>query len=908
MLLLLATSLYAQPVAETTWESGHPDRRVRIPVAFDAARPWAEGVVAPIGVDDGRLWNLQLGPVHAVYLVASAKGAPPQIWVDEDLDRDLSNDYGRRLDKRPFTTSVRTVLPGERRPRAIDIRFTWEEPDRWFWLPLVHRRGTVELAGRLRPVALVDADGDFRYAPQTGDRVLLDVNGDGEFDLRANSYEALPVGVPCRLGCLPVIGRSGETVRFEKAVVPAPGPVPWTPAEEEERVFWGDGEMSLAKAKAQYRKLRREKRNEKYPDIWVKRPIATIGRFRNKSAARFLWKIVENDPRARVRALAVEALGEPEYIEYEKRIAELARGEVDDRKLDDSGEYWARKIPEAAFGALHSMRAPSRLQVYLDALDGKGARSMRLSHDGLYRYLALTRKPEARAALAGLMERALRNPRGRMDVNALYESLRHFDEPPDPRWSRAVAERTPGRETQALALGDLWWASPDDARAVALARDPKDEAFRAAIARVLAMAGDGEALRALLAMDPPAPASVLRRHLAATRDDGGIDALIEGLDGPAGGAALEALGMVRRPKVADALLARLAKEATPELIRAVARQGDPRAADALVRAARAGGENVRVAALQALARMPRHPDGVGAFLASVVGEGSFLERVLAMLALRANAAVPAVVANVGHERWRVRLAAIRTLARLRPAAGVEPLIARMADEDERWRLRLAAVDALQAITNRRTGLAPAAWRRWWEREGEGFAVPAPRTAEPAATGETKSVARFYGIPIDSDRVVFLIDVSGSMAQPARGELSRLEVAYEELLGASAALPGKPRVNVVLFNNEVRAWSGGLEPVDRRKIGRFLRKTEAAGGTFLYDGLEAAFANAGADTIIVLTDGAVTGGKIEGDDAIVDAARALDRSGLVRLHGVAIGLDSPLLRRLAEQTGGRYVER
>ena len=96
--------------------------------------------------------------------------------------------------------------------------------------------------------------------------------------------------------------------------------------------------------------------------------------------------------------------------------------------------------------------------------------------------------------------------------------------------------------------------------------------------------------------------------------------------------------------------------------------------------------------------------------------------------------------------------------------------------------------------------------------------------------------------------------------------------------------------------------------DPKGLVRFLKKSKSGGGTYLFDGIEAAFSDREADTIVVLTDGEVTGGKITGESAIVDAVRALNRGGLVRLHAVAIGVESTLLRRLAEDSDGRYAER
>ena len=47
---------------------------------------------------------------------------------------------------------------------------------------------------------------------------------------------------------------------------------------------------------------------------------------------------------------------------------------------------------------------------------------------------------------------------------------------------------------------------------------------------------------------------------------------------------------------------------------------------------------------------------------------------------------------------------------------IEPLIERL--EKESGRVRTALVDALESISGEEFGASPAAWKGWWEREGE----------------------------------------------------------------------------------------------------------------------------------------------------------------------------------------------
>jgi len=906
LLILFAAPAWAQTTAQLEWTGGHPDRGMNIAFgAFADQKP--PKLIAPIGLKQGRYRSLALGPHHSVFLAATASGAPPQIWVDGQRDADLSNDYGRRLDKRPYTLSLRTVLPGDRAPSDIDVRFGWKAPDRWFWLPLVHRAGTVVLANRLRPIALIDGNGDFLFTDESADRVLLDTNGDGEFDLRPGSAEVLKLNAICALGYKLTVKRDGSGVRFDKAPAPSPRPTPWTPATEDERHYWGGApDKSFSKHWAEYRRLRKSKRNEKYPDQWVQRPLAKIGQFRTKAAGKFLWDVATKDKLARVRMLAVEALGEPAYLSYAPQVTELARGKIDTNKMDGDSRGWSYKIEEAAILALHHMRAPDRLAVYLDLLKG----SFRSSGvDTLYRCLALTRKPEARAALAKAFDEHLKAKRpSYLKLEGLYEAMRYFDEAPDSKWSLRMTDPRSDEKLAALALRDLWWSSPDEARSAAirvLKRAPKEPLLRAEIARVLAIAGDQQAVHDALIPWLNTANATLEKHLPAVRDPGGIDSLIFVLDAAQRDVALHALGSIRSKQVADALIERLHKAPSPALLRALGNQRDPRAAGALMAAARSGAEELRIAALEALARLPALPDEASPFLAGILSDGTILERIFAMFASRAESIVPAILPNLKHADWRVRLTAVRTLARLRTKGSIPSLIDVVGNSDERWRVRSEATHALATITQQRKGVVPEAWRRWWDKHGSTFRVP---PIKHDASDERRSVASFFGIPIDSDRVVFVIDVSGSMEAAARKGKTRRQLATAQLLAAAQSLPGKPRINVVLFSNKTTSWKKQLTKLDPKGLARFLKKRKSGGGTFLYDGIEAAFADREADTIVVLTDGEVTGGKITDENAIVDAVRALNRGGLVRLHAVAIGIESKLLRRLAEDSDGRYAER
>ncbi len=63
-----------------------------------------------------------------------------------------------------------------------------------------------------------------------------------------------------------------------------------------------------------------------------------------------------------------------------------------------------------------------------------------------------------------------------------------------------------------------------------------------------------------------------------------------------------------------------------------------------------------------------------------------------------------------------------------------------------------------------------------------------------------------------------------------------------------------------------------------------------------------------DTIFLLSDGAPGTGKYVATDDILRAVRRENQTRRIAIHCVSVGMDSQLLRKLAEQNGGRYVRR
>jgi HEAT repeat protein len=305
-----------------------------------------------------------------------------------------------------------------------------------------------------------------------------------------------------------------------------------------------------------------------------------------------------------------------------------------------------------------------------------------------------------------------------------------------------------------------------------------------------------------------------------------------------------------------------------------------------------------------------------------------------------RATTSAIQALGRSDDWRTDLALVELLGEVRTARAIPPLIDVLdrcrRDRDRRaLPLRDRATDVLCSLTGTRLAAADdvAGWRRFWEQHGTGFQV-APRVERRADGGATS--AGFFGIAVRGSHIAFLIDVSGSMkaplaplpqgsgtsARPDDGEpASRLAWAKHELESAVRNLPGDARFVVIPFSGRAARWNDRFVPPTpqvRAALHAMLGGLAAEGGTNLWGALDAALnlndarfgeiVEDGPDEIFVLSDGQPSAGEVQAPRAILAAIGEANRYRRVRIHSVALGGESPLLRELAESHGGTYVAR
>ncbi len=897
--------------AACAWESGPltTPRAMFLPLSETLPKD----LDPPPGLAAPRYARIRWGEGRGLAIALDVGAGRQQLWIDRDLDGAFgqpgieSVSWGGSSESLVREVEVSVVYEDEE--ARIPVRFlraaAWDA-DRVRIIPLVHRLGLVELEGRLRKIALVDANADLRFGESKYDAAFLDLDGDGELDLAAEGGERIVPGEPFRLGehgwLLEIPRVSGAVVRFVPSAktpperprawpsvgVPAAGYRPPPPTE------------SLARI------VRRLEAQEDLPYAQRYATVAQLGAVGTKEAFERLYALVRHDGDAAVRAAAARAMGNAAYLDV-----------GGDRVVELTGD----PTPGVAMGAvdaLHRMDHPDRERVYLRLLQKApaavaGRAATNLAYLGTPSALAAVRKAWKEGS----------TPQVRY---AVYQGLRVGKDGP-PRDVVREGAADPYALLAAMALGDLFRFEPAEAveRAKDLAtRRPVNIQLGREVIRVLSANGDGESVRLLLALVEDLPAmleSDLAEGLSPLRGSEAIDALVDGLkdDDPAvRRLAAQTLAGVVRPKVAEALIARARRERDKSvlaaLLEALGDQGDEDAISLLLKKARTRDDEVRRAAIRALGRVGLHVEKVRTTLLKFLTSREWEDRVLAVDAVAASGdagLVEKLFGRLADDAWQVRLAAAQAAARLRAGAAIGPLIDRLQAEGLP-RVKDAVAGALFRITGMHLYDDPAIWRDWWSKQGPDYRPPddVPMGAPPTPGGTT---AGFYGIPLRSDRVVFVIDQSGSMSAldtKLEGK-TRLETALGEVRAAVDHMGDRDRANVILFHTTVHPWHDRLQRLTKKNRGElasYLDDKQPMGGTNLYDALELALLEEDVDTIFLLSDGAPGVGRYVAKDDILRAVRRLNQTRRICIHAIAVGMSAPLMKELAEENGGEYIRR
>ena len=402
-------------------------------------------------------------------------------------------------------------------------------------------------------------------------------------------------------------------------------------------------------------------------------------------------------------------------------------------------------------------------------------------------------------------------------------------------------------------------------------------------------------------------------------------------------ALLEAFKVTRPPLVYDTVLKLAAKGAfetkivTAELLGLLPQKGS-RSEEALLALLDDKSPQIRLAAIDSLGQL---------------GSASLADTCMRIL--------------VEDDDWRVRASCVDALAEFRLKETIPPLISAM--ESEEGRLQDDIHDALVQITGELDQTAdPQSWQKWWDRVGDRWEVPSKEEVERRRKQRNagdrqyapalRKYTPFVGIETRSRRMLFLLDISGSMADQlsmvgadaARikafkeqfGDYEhKIELAREHLINTIATLPSYVKFNIITFHTDVKHWKKGLVAANtgnKNNAIRFLARltpselrnlsnsTQEAGRTNTFDVLNAAFRltkkptarptknhTVEADTAFLVTDGLPTAGRLTDPDELLRYFMTINRRTKMVFHCITFGYgNESLLKPIAETSSGQYL--
>lgn len=156
-------------------------------------------------------------------------------------------------------------------------------------------------------------------------------------------------------------------------------------------------------------------------------------------------------------------------------------------------------------------------------------------------------------------------------------------------------------------------------------------------------------------------------------------------------------------------------------------------------------------------------------------------------------------------------------------------------------------------------------RDQWKDKGDAARLEKDKLAKRIVDLQAEADQRFAGIPLTGENVVFLIDISGSMAlkDEAIDDPDKWPFLCETLMKLMKSIPTLQRFQVILFSDKTSYLFGNRDswlkyegPQTAKITADALRKIKVEGGTNMQDGLEEAFRyrKVKLDTIYLFSDG------------------------------------------------------
>jgi hypothetical protein len=232
-------------------------------------------------------------------------------------------------------------------------------------------------------------------------------------------------------------------------------------------------------------------------------------------------------------------------------------------------------------------------------------------------------------------------------------------------------------------------------------------------------------------------------------------------------------------------------------------------------------------------------------------------------------------------------------------------------------------EALRVLTEKTFGKDPSDWEAWWQEQSKDFRL---------APVQRKNMPTFFGTTVTSKRVIFIIDVSGSMNEeykkksegvvtglpgeetPQERKITKIEMAKKELIGAVEKLERDVKFNIIFYNHQFNAWKEQIIDAtynNKQMAIQFVRQFKAEGRTNIYDTVEFALNDKEVNTIYLLSDGLPNEGKYTEPSVIIEKLTELNKTKRVTINTFGFGLirkGREFLKGLAEKNGGSFFDR
>jgi hypothetical protein len=327
-------------------------------------------------------------------------------------------------------------------------------------------------------------------------------------------------------------------------------------------------------------------------------------------------------------------------------------------------------------------------------------------------------------------------------------------------------------------------------------------------------------------------------------------------------------------------------------------------------------------------------------LLELLRSGEARVRALAVRSLRdvppRRETLDAVAPLLADRCWSVRIGAAEVVARMPFDVAVPLLAAAAAKETGEPALQVDSL--LRSLTGVSLAGKPAAWAAWIRDNGAAVADGTFRPREEAPAEEaSRTEAAFFQIPIESENLLVVMDLSGSMTVEMKEvdrrtaallgkhglPQDRLSVALVQAIQMIEDLPAGARYNLLAFHEKVARFAAkgvAATPSGKKSGISWLLAQKTGLRTNIWDALRQAFgdhmAAGGAsrfedlpDTIVFLTDGVPTMGRFRDERSLADLVGLWNAGAGVVVHAVGIGdgFAEKLLQDLTESTGGYYMD-